>query len=92
VQATGPKKITAIDYGAIDLINTRISVTTTTNQNSSSTTVSVWGELHYADGRTVRFRPASRFGSAESIVQRLINGHREYKAMVGPQRPPRPAY
>jgi len=92
VQATGPKKITAIDYGAIDLINTRISVTTTTNQNSSSTTVSVWGELHYVDGRTVRFRPASRFGSAESIVQRLINGHHEYKAMVGPQRPPRPAY
>jgi hypothetical protein len=89
VQAIGPKKITAIDYAAIDLINTRISVNryTTTNQSTgmqtTNTTVSVWGELHYNDGRTVRFRPAGRFGSAESIIQRLINGHREYKALVG---------
>ena len=90
VQATGPKKVTAIDYAAIDLINTRVSVNTTTYRNAQtgavtgqSRSVSVWGELHYLDGRTVRFRPASRFGSAESIIQRLINGHREYRSMVG---------
>jgi hypothetical protein len=97
VQATGPKKIIAIDYAAIDLINTRVQVSsnTTTNQSTgvrtTNTTVSVWGELHYSDGRTVRFRPASRFGSAESIIQRLINGHQEYTAMVGVQRPSRAA-
>ena len=90
VQATGPKKVTAIDYAAIDLINTRVSVNTTTYRNAQtgaatgqSRSVSVWGELHYLDGRTARFRPASRFGSAESIIQRLINGHREYRSMVG---------
>lgn len=90
VQATGPKKVTAIDYAAIDLINTRVSVNTTTYRNAQtgavtgqSRSVSVWGELHYLGGRTVRFRPASRFGSAESIIQRLINGHREYRSMVG---------
>lgn len=97
VQATGPKQIIAIDYAAIDLINTRVQVNsyTTTNQSTgvrtTNSTVSVWGELHYSDGRTVRFRPASRFGSAESIIQRLINGHREYTAMVGVQRPSRAA-
>ena len=97
VQATGPKQITAIDYSAIDLINTRVQVNryTTTNQatgtQSTNTTVSVWGELHYSNGRTVRFKPAGRFGSAESIIQRLINGHQEYKAMVGAQRPARAA-
>jgi hypothetical protein len=98
VQATGPQKITAIDYSAIDMINTRISVNryTTTNQSTglqtTNTTVSVWGELHYSNGRTVRFRPSGRFGSAESIIQRLINGHAEYKAMVGAQRPARSGY
>jgi hypothetical protein len=96
VQATGPRQITAIDYSAIDLINTRISVNTTTYRDANtgavtgrSSSVSVWGELHYSNGRTVRFRPAGRFGSAESIIQRLINGHAEYKAMVGAQRPAR---
>ena len=94
VQATGPKKITAIDYAAIDLINTRVSVNTTTygDTHTSAVTgqtnsVSVWGELHYLNGRTVRFRPAGRFGSPESIIQRLINGHREYRAMVGLRNP-----
>lgn len=94
VQATGPKKITAIDYAAIDLINTRISVNTTTYRDSrtgavtgSSRSVSVWGELHYRNGRTARFKPASRFGSPESIIQRLINGHQEYRAMVGMRTP-----
>jgi hypothetical protein len=93
VQAIGPRKITMIDYAAIDLINTRIQVNTTTHRDAGtgavtgrSTSVSVWGELHYRDGRTVRFSPASRFGSAESIMQRLINGHTEYQAMVGTQR------
>ena len=89
VQATGPKKIIAIDYAAIDLINTRVQVNnyTTTSQSTgartTNTTVSVWGELHYSNGRTERFKPASRFGSAESIIQRLINSHQEYKALVG---------
>jgi hypothetical protein len=98
VQAIGAKKITAIDYSVIDMINTRIQVNryTTTNQSTgmqtTNTTVSVWGELHYSNGRTVRFKPAGRFGSAESIIQRLINGHREYKAMVGAQRPVRAPY
>lgn len=94
VQATGPKKITAIDYAAIDLINTRVSVSTTTyghahagGMTSQSSSVSVWGELHYLNGRTVRFRPAGRFGSPESIIQRLINGHQEYRAMVGQRNP-----
>jgi hypothetical protein len=84
VQAIGPRNITAIDYSAIDMINTRIQVNTTTySDGRRSTSVSVWGELHYYNGRTVRFRPASRFGSAESIIQRLINSHQEYKALVG---------
>lgn len=97
VQATGPKKITAIDYSAIDLINTRVQVNryTTTNQatgmQTTNTTVAVWGELHYRNGRTVRFKPAGRFGSPASIIQRLINGHQEYQAMVGAYRPARAA-
>jgi hypothetical protein len=80
------------------MINTRVQVNryTTTNQSTgmqtTNTTVSVWGELHYSNGKTVRFRPAGRFGSAESIIQRLINGLQEYKAMVGAQRPARTAY
>jgi hypothetical protein len=99
VQATGPRSITAIDYSALDMINTRIQVNTTTYRNAQtgavtgqSSSVSVWGELHYSNGRTVRFKPASRFGSAESIIQRLINGHREYQALVGTQRPTQSAY
>jgi hypothetical protein len=93
VQATGPRNITAIDYSAIDMINTRIQVNTTTySDGRRSTSVSVWGELHYYNGRTVRFRPASRFGSAESIIQRLINSHQEYKALVGTRSPTQSGY
>ena len=76
-----------------------MQVNTTTYRNAQtgavtgqSGSVSVWGELHYSNGRTVRFRPASRFGSAESIIQRLINGHQEYKALVGMQRPTQSGY
>lgn len=94
VQATGPQKLTAIEYAAIDLINTRISVNTTTYRNSQtgavtgrSSSVSVWGELHYRNGRTVRFKPASRFGSAESIIQRLINDHQMYRTLIGMRSP-----
>jgi hypothetical protein len=98
VQAIGPRKVTAIDYSAIDLINTRVQVNTMTYRDAqtgavtgSSRSVSVWGELHYRNGRTVRFKPAGRFGSPASIIQRLINGHQEYQAMVGAYRPARAA-
>lgn len=89
VQATGPNAITAIDYTQLDSINTRVQVTNyvTTNAStgarSTNTTVSVWLELHYRDGRTQNWRPAGRFASAESIGQRLIDGLQHYKQLVG---------
>jgi hypothetical protein len=97
VQATGPTAITAIDYAAIDFITSHIQVTTTTQRDvrtgailGRTSSTSVWGELQYRNGQTVRFRPANRFGSAQGIIQRLIYSHQQYQAMVGGgQYPPR---
>jgi hypothetical protein len=95
VQATSPTAITAIDYAAVEFITSHISVTTTTRRDAStgailgsSTSTSVWAELQYRDGRTARFRPANRFGSAQSIIQRLIYSLQQYKAIIGGEQYP----
>lgn len=91
VQSTGPSTIVAIDYATLDLINMHINVHRTTSVNpsthmsSTSTTVRKTVELHYRDGRTTRWKPASRFGSTDSITQRLINGLQAYQQQTASQ-------
>jgi hypothetical protein len=89
VQSTGPSTVVAIDYATLDLINLHIAVRTTPANASgsmASTSVRKTVELHYRDGHTKRWKPAPRFGSTDSIVQRLVNGLQAYQQQTGGER------
>jgi hypothetical protein len=76
VRALSKKRIEAIDFAALDDITTLMVIQS--NNNSTSTSTSL--ELHYRNGRTRTWHPGMRFGSDQSLVQRIITAFQEYAA------------
>lgn len=80
VQSLGPTSIAALDYTAIDEITRRLRI-----QGSGNSTITrAYAMLHYRDGHTVRWHPNWRFGSDQTIVERLVSAHQRYRTLVNP--------
>ncbi len=88
VQSLGPAAIVAVDFAAIDQITRYLRIDVRANQSGGSTwstsSTRMYATLHYRTGRTVRWRPNWRFGADQAIVERLVNGHERYRALVSP--------
>jgi hypothetical protein len=85
VQSLGPTSIAALDFSAIDEITRLLRITVSQNQGGgSSTSTQAYAMLHYRDGHTVRWHPNWRFGSDQTVVERLVSAHQRYRTLVNP--------